>query len=115
MKRLKLKTSSLMEFAVSINYCSHSHSYRLAHGISVRMEKFGLLFYNSRGPKLTFVRSGPWIHPDFFSGEMDLEKWIRTQFPALFEEERLRMGERLLQTLSKLVEKELIVEAAMDS
>lgn len=115
MKRLKLKTSSLMEFAVSINYCSHSYSYRLAHGISVRMEKFGLLFYNSRGPKLTFVRSGPWIHPDFFSGEMDLEKWIRTQFPALFEEERLRMGERLLQTLSKLVEKELIVEAAMDS
>jgi hypothetical protein len=81
----------------------------------VREEKFGLLFYNSKGPKLTFVRSGPWIHPNFFSGEIDLKRWIQTQFPALFGEKRLRVEERLLQTLSKLVEKELIIEATMDS
>src|SRR4030042_1733301 len=56
-----------MEFVESINYQSHSPSYRLAHGISVRGEKFGLLFYNSKGPKLIFVRSGQWIHPIFFS------------------------------------------------
>jgi hypothetical protein len=99
---------------VSINQ-SPSHSYRLAHGISVRGEKFGLLFYNSKGPKLTFVRSGPWIHPNFFSGKLDLRKWIQTQFPALFEEEMIRIEEKLLQTLSKLVEKELIVETAVDS
>jgi hypothetical protein len=81
----------------------------------VRGEKFGLLFYNSKGPKLTFVRSGPWIHPNFFSGKLDLRKWIQTQFPALFEEEMIRVEEKLLQTLSKLVEKELIVETAVDS
>jgi putative mycofactocin binding protein MftB len=104
-----------MEFVESIKYQSSSHSYRLAHGISVRREKFGLLFYNSKGPKLTFVRSGPWILPSFFSGELDLKKWIQARFPALLEEERGRVEERLLQTFSKLLEKELIVETTMDS
>ena len=94
---------------------SPCHAYRLAHGISVRGEKFGLLFYNSKGPKLTFVRSGPWIHPSFFSGTLDLRRWIQTQFPALFEGEILGIEERLSKALSKLVEKELIVETAMDS
>jgi hypothetical protein len=92
-----------------------SHSYRLAHGISVRKEKFGLLFYNSKGPKLIFVRSGPWIHPNFFSGELDLKKWIQTQFPTLIEEEILLIEERLLRVLQKLVQKELIVEKTVDS
>jgi hypothetical protein len=91
------------------------HSYRLAHGVSVRREKFGLLFYNSKGPKLTFVRSGTWILPNFFLGELDLKKWIQTQFPALHEEEIIRIEERLLRVLSKLAEKELIVEKTVDS
>jgi hypothetical protein len=81
----------------------------------VREERFGLLFYNSKGPKLTFVRSGPWIHPIFFLGQFDLKNWIQTQFPSLVEEERLRVEERLLQVLSRLAEKELIVETAVDS
>jgi hypothetical protein len=92
-----------------------SHSYRLSHGISVRKEKFGLLFYNSKGPKLTFVRSGPWILPSFFSGELDLQKWIKTQFPTLIEEEMLRIEEKLSRVLQKLVQKELIVEKTVDS
>ena len=94
---------------------SPCRSYRLAHGISLRGEKFGLLFYNPKGPKLTFVRSGPWMHPNFFSSQLDLKNWIQTQFSPLFEEEMLRVEERLLQVLSKLVEKELIVETKMDS
>jgi hypothetical protein len=81
----------------------------------VRKEKFGLLFYNSKGPKLTFVRSGPWIHPNFFSGELDLKKWIQNQFPALFEKEILSIEEKLLRVLQKLVQKELIVEKTVDS
>jgi hypothetical protein len=107
--------SSSMGFVESIKHQSLSRSYRLAYGISVREEKFGLLFYNPKGPKLTFVRSGLWMHPSFFSGQFDLKNWIQTQFPALFEEEMLRVEERLLQVLSKLVEKELIVETKMDS
>jgi hypothetical protein len=104
-----------MEFAASIKYPSLLPSYRLAHGISVREEKFGLLFYNSKGPKLTFVRSGPWIHPIFFSGRLDLKNWVQSRFPDLAEKERLRIEGRLLQVLSKLVEKGLIVETAVDS
>ena len=104
-----------MEFVESINYQSHSPTYRLAHGISVRGEKFGLLFYNSKGPKLIFVRSGPWIHPIFFSSRLDLKNWIQSRFPALAEKERLRIEEKLLQVLSRLVEKGLIVETAVDS
>ncbi len=90
-------------------------SYRLAHGISVRREKFGLLFYDPKGPKLIFVNSGPWIHPNFFSEKLDLKKWIRTQFPALAEEKMLRIEEQLLQFLSKLIKKGLIVETMGDS
>jgi putative mycofactocin binding protein MftB len=104
-----------MEFVESIKYQSLSHSYRLAHSISVREEKFGLLFYNSKGPKLTFVRSGTWIHPIFFSSRLDLKNWIQSRFPALAEKERLRIEEKLLQVLSRLVEKGLIVETAVDS
>jgi hypothetical protein len=89
--------------------------YRLAHGISVRKEKFGILFYNPKGPKLTFVHSGPWLSPVFFSEKLDLGKWIQTQFPNLSEEKMLKIEEELLHTLSKLVEKELIVEAVADS
>jgi hypothetical protein len=81
----------------------------------VRKEKFGLLFYDSKGPKLTFVRSGPWIHPNFFSGEFGLKKWLQTQFPALFEEEMLWLEEKVFRVLQKLVQKELIVEETVDS
>jgi putative mycofactocin binding protein MftB len=98
-----------------VGYIEEIKLYRLAHGVSVRKEKFGLLFYNSKGPKLIFVRSGSWIHPNFFSGELDLKKWIRTQFSAQTEEKVLRIEERLLQTLSKLVERGLIVETVVDS
>jgi hypothetical protein len=81
----------------------------------VRKEKFGLLFYNSKGPKLTFVRSGQWIHPSFFSEELGLKKWLQTRFPVLIEEEMLRIEEKLFRALQKLVQKELIVEKTVDS
>jgi putative mycofactocin binding protein MftB len=98
-----------------VGYIEARRLYRLAHGVSVRKERFGLLFYNSKGLKLTFVRSGSWIHPNFFSGKLDLKKWVRTQFPTQTEEKMLRIEERLLRTLSKLVEKGLVVETVVDS
>jgi hypothetical protein len=104
-----------MEFVESINDQSLSPSYRLAHGISVRGEKFGLLFYNSKGPKLIFVRSGPWIDPIFFSGQLDLKHWIQTRFSNFPKKEMRRIEAKLLQVLLRLVEKGLIVETAMDS
>lgn len=34
----------------------------------VRQEGFGLLFYDSRGPRLLFAETGSLIDPDFFDG-----------------------------------------------
>ncbi len=90
-------------------------SYQLAHGVSVRKEKFGLLFYNSKGPKLTFVHSGPWIHPEFFSGQFTLRKWLQNQNLTQSNEKHLSVEAEILRVLTKLVEKGLIIETMADS
>ena len=68
-------------------------TYELAQGVQVRREKFGLLFYNYRGPRLYFVPSQDLIGADFFQGEQSVTtliedirskkkwpaKWIRTR------------------------------------
>lgn len=41
--------------------------YWLAEGVQVRKEKFGLLFYDYRGPRLYFLPTGDLISDDFFS------------------------------------------------
>lgn len=48
--------------------CSES-GYRLADGVQVRREKFGLLFYDYRGPRLYFVPSQDLMEDDFFNGK----------------------------------------------
>lgn len=91
-----------------------SRAYRLQSGVRVRKEKFGLLFYSRNGPKLTFVYSGQWIRPDFFSGRFTLSEWL--------DHERLKarkeMNEDLLKAietlLSRLVNKGLIIETLGD-
>jgi putative mycofactocin binding protein MftB len=89
--------------------------YRLACSIRVRDEKFGLLFYDRRGPKLTFLYSGQWIRSEFFSGEQHLKQWVRRQFSVLPEEKLLEAEEALFRALSKLIEKGLIIETLADS
>lgn len=34
----------------------------------VRQEGFGLLFYDSRGPRLLFAETGSLLNPEFFQG-----------------------------------------------
>jgi putative mycofactocin binding protein MftB len=41
--------------------------YSLTDGVQVRKEKFGLLFYNYRGPRLYFVPTEDLLDPDFFT------------------------------------------------
>lgn len=43
-------------------------TYRLEDGVQVRREKFGLLFYDYRGPRLYFLPSENLIAEDFFEG-----------------------------------------------
>ncbi len=42
--------------------------YSLEEGVQVRREKFGLLFYDYRGPRLYFVPSQDLIEDGFFDG-----------------------------------------------
>lgn len=42
---------------------------RLHPACRVRQEKFGLLFYDSRGPRLLFAETGGFLSPDFFKAE----------------------------------------------
>lgn len=39
---------------------------RLHPACRVRQEKFGLLFYDSRGPRLLFAETGKLLAPDYF-------------------------------------------------
>ena len=39
---------------------------RLHPACRVRQERFGLLFYDSRGPRLLFAETGNLLAPDFF-------------------------------------------------
>jgi putative mycofactocin binding protein MftB len=56
--------------------------YCLEEGVQVRKEKFGLLFYNYRGPRLYFVPSKDLIDPQFFDGRMKTDALINRIYDA---------------------------------
>jgi putative mycofactocin binding protein MftB len=56
--------------------------YNLTDGVQVRQEKFGLLFYNYRGPRLYFVPSKDLINPLFFSGQEKTDELIKKIYAA---------------------------------
>ena len=75
--------------------------YALPPGVRVRKERFGLLFYNSRDAKLTFVRSG-----DLLEVLVDPKRNFKlTAIYATAEKERT------LRLLTALAKKGLIDEA----
>jgi len=45
--------------------------FRLADGVQVRRESWGLLFYRQAQHKLCFVKSGDWLLPEHFDGSWD--------------------------------------------
>lgn len=47
--------------------------YRLAKGVQVRKESFGLLFYDYKGPRLYFVPSKDLLTDTFFNGEKSVK------------------------------------------
>ncbi|MGB9443313.1 MAG: mycofactocin biosynthesis chaperone MftB [Desulfobacterales bacterium] len=81
--------------------------YKLADGVQVREEKFGLLFYNYRGPRLYFVPSKDLIDVDFFNGRQRISGLIAS-ICARKGWTRARVGERIMQILAKLEDKGLI-------
>lgn len=49
---------------------------RLAEGVQVRKESWGLLFYSEPRHKLCFVRSRDWLFPEHFDGTWTFEAMI---------------------------------------
>jgi len=49
---------------------------RLHPACRVRAEKFGLLFYDMRGPRLLFAETGRLMEPDFFQGEVPVDAFL---------------------------------------
>jgi putative mycofactocin binding protein MftB len=47
---------------------------RLHPACRVRQERFGLLFYDSRGPRLLFAQTGNLLASDFFNGVRSKEE-----------------------------------------
>jgi len=101
-------TKGLLESVDSLDdWC-----FKLEPGVRVRRERFGLLFYSRNGPKLTFLFSGPWIDPEFFSGRLTLKEWFQQEG---FEEKILRLKPKILRMLARLVDKGLIVDTLGDA
>ena len=81
--------------------------YRLAEGVQVRNEVFGLLFYDYRGPRLYFVPSGEMIGEEFFEGKQPLSDLL-DQVCANTTAPRTRVRDQFALLLEKLERKGLI-------
>ncbi len=81
--------------------------YNLVTGVQVREEKFGLLFYNYRGPRLYFVPSKDLIDVEFFNGRQSVSGLIAS-ICARKGWTGAEVGERITQALAKLEDKGLI-------
>lgn len=68
--------------------------YCLNKGVQVRRERFGLLFYDYRGPRLYFLPTKSLVEDDFFNGTQPLTELVnavhaRHRWPRSWIEERL--------------------------
>ena len=70
---------------------------RLHPACRVRQEGFGLLFYDSRGPRLLFAETGTLLPADFYGTVRE-----RDELPAgLTEQQRTALGKFVTQLLEK--------------
>jgi putative mycofactocin binding protein MftB len=83
--------------------------YVLEEGVQVRREKFGLLFYDYRGPRLYFVPSQDLLEDGFFDGTQCTDAVVETTCRTHGWPQAL-VRERVGRLLSILEEKGLIHE-----
>ena len=105
-QNLKSPSEAHSSLKAPVGVPSHM-GYKLADGVQVRAEKFGLLFYNYRGPRLYFVPSKDLIDVDFFNGRQSVSGLIAS-ICARKRWTRAGVGERITQILAKLEDKGLI-------
>ena len=76
--------------------------YALAAGVQVRGEKFGLLFYNRKGPRLYFLSCGSLLSPEYFGSGRSLASWLRD---SIQEGCDVKAHRALAQACQRLAEK----------
>ncbi|MDJ0784214.1 MAG: mycofactocin biosynthesis chaperone MftB [Desulfosarcinaceae bacterium] len=81
--------------------------FRLAAGVQVRREVFGLLFYDYRGPRLYFVPSRDLLPAAFFDGRQTVADLLE-RLPTVAASTREQVRSQLLRLLNTLREKGLI-------
>ncbi len=81
--------------------------YRLTDGVQVRNEKFGLLFYDYRGPRLYFVPSKNLLGDAFFEGHQPVGDLLNRLCDVL-PHSRVQIRDQLKQVLEALEGKGLI-------
>jgi putative mycofactocin binding protein MftB len=86
--------------------------YHLRDGVQVRKEKFGLLFYDYRGPRLYFVPTKDFIGNDFFNGTQTAESLIES-IRTCHDQSQRASQEWVVQVLSVLHQKGLIHEQSI--
>jgi putative mycofactocin binding protein MftB len=91
--------------------CSES-SYRLADGVQVRPEKFGLLFYDYRGPRLYFLPSKDLVNDDFFNGKRTIRELVES-ICAEHDWPHKLVSDKVSQILELLRSKGLIYEQSV--
>lgn len=57
-------------------------AFLLGSTCQVRSERFGLLFYNSKGPKLLFAETGSLLTTEFFQTSSKQQQFINALPPA---------------------------------
>jgi putative mycofactocin binding protein MftB len=83
--------------------------YHLKDGVQVRKEKFGLLFYDYRGPRLYFVPTKNLIESGFFNGTETAEGLIESI--RTHHRQSLQASKKwVMQVLTTLEQKGLIHE-----
>jgi putative mycofactocin binding protein MftB len=105
-RNLKFPSEARSALKAPMGVLSHM-GYKLADGVQVREEKFGLLFYNYRGPRLYFLPTKGLIASDFFNGRKSTNELIESicsqnMWP------RVRVRDRIKQVLMMLEKKGLI-------
>ena len=83
--------------------------YRLAQGVQVRKEIWGLLFYSQADHKIHFIRSRNMLYPWHFDGTWTLDRIIREIA------ERLKIPSESVEpsikkVIDRLLEKEMIID-----
>ena len=86
--------------------------YLLKRGVQVREEKFGLLFYDYRGPRLYFVPTKDLIGDGFFQGKQSVNQLVES-LCRQYGCPRELIRERVDQVLGLLEQKGLINEQSV--